>query len=64
MISRVSGKWTMYLLSASQGHGTSAWPSASGMPTEWTHGTKTPSSPSTSRAPWPMRVMMRMLTAT
>ena len=54
----------MYLLSASQGHGTSAWPGASGAPTEWTHGTKSPSSPSTSRASWPMRVMICMFTAT
>ncbi len=33
-ISRDSGKWTMYLLSASQGHGTSSTPSSSGIPTE------------------------------
>src|SRR5882762_8016964 len=54
----------MYLFSALQGHGTSSAPSASGMPTECTHGTNTPSEPSASSAPWPMRVMMRMLTAT
>ena len=64
MISRVSGKWTMYLLSALHGQGTSAWPSASGAPTEWTHGTKSPSSPSTSRAAWPILVMILMLAAT
>src|SRR4029077_6241236 len=63
-ISRVSGKWTMYLLSGLHGHGTSASPSASGAPTEWTHGTHSPFAPSTSSAPWPMRVMIRMLTAT
>ena len=32
----------MYLFSASQGHGTSAWPGASGMPTECRHGTNSP----------------------
>ena len=53
----------MYLLSALHGHGTSAWPSASGAPTECRHGTHSPS-PSTSRAPCPMRVMIRMLAAT
>ena len=53
----------MYLLSALHGHGTSASPSASGAPTECRHGTHSPS-PSTSRAPCPMRVMIRMLTAT
>src|SRR3954470_1142378 len=63
-ISRVSGKWTMYLFSASHGHATSAAPSTSGIPTECRHGTKSPSSPSTSRAPLPMRVMIRMFTAT
>ena len=54
----------MYLLSASQGQVTSSWPSASGQPTECRQGTKSPSSPSTSSAPWPMRVMIRMFTAT
>ncbi len=29
----------MYLRSASQGQGTSAWPLASGAPTEWRQGT-------------------------
>jgi hypothetical protein len=54
----------MYLLSALHGHGTSASPSASGAPTECRQGTKSPSSPSTSRAAWPMRVMIRIETAT
>ena len=54
----------MYLFSALHGHGTSTWPSASGAPTECTHGTNTPSSPSTSSAPWPIRVIVRMLAAT
>ena len=54
----------MYLFSALQGHGTSAWPGSRGAPTECRHGTKVPSSPRTSRAPVPMRVMMRMETAT
>ena len=54
----------MYLFSASQGQGTSSTPSPSGMPTEWRQGTKSPSSPSTSSARAPMRVMIRMLTAT
>ena len=31
------------------------------MPTEWTHGTNSPSAPSTSSAALPMRVMIRML---
>src|SRR4029079_9119326 len=38
-ISRVSGKWTMYLLSGWHGHGTSAWPGARGAPTECRQGT-------------------------
>ena len=53
----------MYLLSGLHGHGTSASPSARGAPTECRHGTQSPS-PSTSRAAWPIRVMIRMLTAT
>ena len=36
----------------------------SGIPTECMHGTNLPSSPRTSRAPAPIRVMIRMLTAT
>jgi hypothetical protein len=63
-ISRVSGKWTMYLLSASQGHGASSWPSSSGAPTECRQGTNSPSAPSTSRAPVPILVMIRIDTAT
>ena len=54
----------MYLFSASQGQGTSSTPSPSGIPTEWRQGTKVPSSPRTSSARAPMRVMIRMLTAT
>ncbi len=53
----------MYFVSL-HGHATSSSPSASGAPTEWTQGTKVPSSPSCSSAPAPMRVMIRMLTAT
>ena len=53
----------MYLLSGLHGHATSFCPGVSGAPTECTHGTQSPL-PSTSSAPWPMRVMMRMLTAT
>src|SRR5215510_4503415 len=41
-ISRVSGKCTMYLLSASHGQGTSASPGSSGAPTECRHGTQSP----------------------
>src|SRR5205823_9997710 len=52
-ISRVSGKCTMYLLSALHGHGTSVWPGSSGAPSECRQGTNVPSSPSTSSAPWP-----------
>ena len=54
----------MYLLSALQGQGTSSSPSASGIPTECTHGTKVPSSPSASSAPAPIRVMILIETAT
>jgi len=54
----------MYLFSALHGHGTSCTPSASGIPTECTHGTNSPSEPSASSAFWPIRVMIRMLTAT
>src|ERR1700730_5754346 len=53
----------MYLFSALHGHGTSSTPLSSGMPTECRHGTNSPE-PSASSAPWPMRVMIRMLTAT
>src|ERR687896_177156 len=54
----------MYFVPAFVGHGTSSSPSASGAPIEWMHGTKSPSSPSTSSAPRPMRVMIRIDTAT
>ena len=54
----------MYLFSASHGHGTSSSPSASGMPTECRQGTKSPSSPKTSSAPSPIRVMIRIETTT
>ena len=54
----------MYLLSASHGQGTSSWPSSSGAPTECRQGTNSPSSPSTSSAPFPIRVMIRIDTAT
>src|ERR1044072_5828104 len=54
----------MYLLSALQGHGTSSCPSARGIPTEWTQGTNSPSDPSTSSAPAPILVMIRIEVAT
>jgi hypothetical protein len=54
----------MYLLSALHGQGTSACPGAKGAPMECTHGTNRPSRSNTSKAPRPMRVMIRMLTAT
>src|SRR3954451_15248095 len=63
-ISRLSGKWTMYLLSALHGHEESSSPGSSGAPTECRQGTNSPSWPSTSRAPLPMRVMIRMFTTT
>ena len=53
----------MYFV-ALHGHGTSFSPGASGLPTECTHGTNSPSVPSTSTTARPMRVMMRMLTTT
>src|SRR5659263_248518 len=46
------------------GHGTSCSPSASGLPTVCTAGTKKPSSPSRSSVPVPIRVMIRMDTTT
>src|ERR1044072_24470 len=54
----------MYLFSALHGHETSSTPSVSGMPTECTHGTNSPSEPSASKAPLPMRVMIRMFATT
>jgi len=53
----------MYLVSL-HGQETSSCPSSSGMPTEWTQGTNSPSSPRTSRAAAPIRVMIRIETAT
>src|SRR5262245_32980406 len=53
----------MYLVSL-QGQVTSSCPSDSGIPTEWTHGTNSPSSPSTSRAGAPILVMIRIDVAT
>ena len=46
--------------SSLHGHGLVSF----GAPTLCRHGTKSPSSPRTSRAPLPMRVMIRMLVAT
>src|SRR5690606_16719931 len=57
------GKCEMYLVLL-HGQGTSCWPSARGAPTECTALTKKPSSPSSSRTGCPMRVMVRMDTAT
>ena len=54
---------TMYL-SLLHGHAEDVSPFASGAPTVCRQGTKSPSSPSTSSAPWPIRVMMRIETAT
>ena len=54
----------MYLCSLLDGHGTSSSPSSSGAPTECRPGTKSPSSPSSSRTARPMRVMIRIETAT
>ena len=54
-------RWTMYFVSAFVGQETSASPSSSGAPIEWTHGTNSPL-PSASRAWVPMRVMIRMCT--
>ncbi len=53
----------MYFVSL-QGQATSSCPSARGIPTEWTHGTNSPSSPRTSRASAPIRVMIRIEVAT
>jgi hypothetical protein len=53
----------MYLVLL-QGQATSFWPGSSGAPTVCRQGTNSPSTPSTSYTALPMRVMMRMLTAT
>ena len=50
--------------SALHGHAELVSPSSSGLPTVCMQGTNSPSSPSTSSAPWPMRVMIRIDTAT
>ena len=54
----------MYFTPGLHGQATSSSPSANGAPTVCTQGTKSPSVPSTSIAPRPMRVMIFMLTAT
>ena len=59
-ISRVSVKWTMYF-SSLHGHADVA---SLGAPTECRQGTNSPSSPSASSACLPMRVMIRIDTAT
>ena len=53
----------MYL-SSLHGHGPVVSPSASGAPVVCRHGTKSPSSPSSSSAARPIRVMIRIETAT
>ncbi len=53
----------MYL-SSLHGHGPLVSPSASGAPVVCRHGTKSPSSPSSSSAARPIRVMIRIETAT
>ena len=62
-ISRVSGKWVMYLVSL-HGHGTSVSPSSSGAPTLCTAGTHSVLSVMRSSAFDPIRVMRFMLTTT
>src|SRR6185369_18081129 len=62
-ISRVSGKWVMYLVSL-HGHGTSAWPGSSGAPIECSALTKKPSVPILSSAACPIRVIVRIDTTT
>jgi hypothetical protein len=62
-ISRVSGKCEMYF-TALHGHATSASPSASGAPTECTHGTHSVSGPIAARAAEPIRVMIPVETTT
>ena len=54
----------MYLVVGLHGQRLSFSPWASGAPTVCTQGTNSPSVPSTSMAPRPMRVMMRMLVTT
>jgi hypothetical protein len=50
--------------SSLHGHGPDFSPSLSGEPVVCRQGTKSPSSPSTSSAPLPIRVMIRIETAT
>src|SRR5213596_3993139 len=54
----------MYLTSAFVGHAESCPPGSTGAPTECTQGTNSPLSPRHSRAGWPMRVTIRIDTAT
>ncbi len=54
----------MYLWSLLHGQRTSSCPAASGIPTECRQGTNLPSVPRASIASRPIRVMIRMLTAT
>ena len=53
----------MYLVLL-QGQLTSFWPACKGAPTVCTQGTNSPFTPITSYTALPMRVMMRMFTAT
>jgi len=64
MISRVSGKWQMYLVLGLHGHGTSGALSASGAPTEWTPRTNSPSAPRLSSTFFPTRAIRCMLATT
>ena len=50
--------------SSLHGHGPLVSPGPSGAPAVCMQGTKSPSSPSSPRADWPMRVMIRIETAT
>ena len=54
----------MYLVSGLFGQDESSSPAPSGAPSEWTQGTNSPSGPSTSSGPAPIRVMIRIETAT
>ena len=63
-ISRVSGRWTIHFSSGLHGQIESSSPGSSGAPSECTHGTNSPSSPRTSSAACPARVIVRMLIAT
>ena len=63
-ITLVSGKWTMYLVSGSQGQEQSWSPGASGAPMVWIAGTNWPVRTISSRAAEPIRVMIPMFTTT